>query len=178
MSESIEREHVIVYWLTPASAERALFKDIISILSKQFDAPNFDPHLTLLATTEEQQSPEHVLQSLNARPVSLAVLDVAFSAEFRKTLFVRFKSNRLLEDLVVDLAGAARSPVKQLVDPHVSLLYKSLSPEVQKELARTINLPLQEVTFDSIMAVRSVSPVTNGADVEAWKVLAQKSLCQ
>jgi hypothetical protein len=61
-------------------------------------------------------------------------------------------------------------------DPHLNLLYKSLTPEVQKELAATIKLPIQEVSFDSIVAVRAVSPIENGADVEAWKVLVQKSL--
>jgi hypothetical protein len=176
--KSPEKQRVIVYWLTPANAERALFGDIISILSKQFAAPNFDPHLTLLAATEDGQSPEQVLQNIDARPISLAALDVAFSAEFRKTLFVRLESNPLLQDLVIDLARAVSSPGKQLVDPHISLLYKSLSPEVQKELATTIKLPVQTVTFDSIAAVRSISPIANGADVEAWEVLVQKSFSQ
>jgi len=170
------KENVILYWLTPAKAERDLFCDIIQILRKQFAAPNFDPHLTLLTTMEDRLSPKEVLQKIEATPVRLTVRAMAFSSEFRKTLFVAFKPNRSLEDLVVDLGGATGSRPKPLDDPHVSLLYKALAPNVLKELAGTIKLPFTEVTFNSISAVRSVSPIETKADVEAWEVLAEESL--
>ncbi len=176
MRNPTPKKHVIVYWLTPAKDERDLFCDIIRILGKQFAAPNFDPHLTLLTTTEDRPSPREVFQKIEAAPIRLTVRAVAFSSEFRKTLFVPLKSNRSLQDLVVDLGQAAKSRAQRLADPHVSLLYKTLAPKVLKELARTIKLPFAEVTFNSISAVRSVKPIETKADVEAWEVLAKKSL--
>lgn len=170
------KENVILYWLTPAKAERDLFCEIIKILCKQFAAPNFDPHLTLLTTTEDRLSPKEVLQKIKAAPVRLTVQAMAFSSEFRKTLFVAFKPNRSLQDLVVDLGGTTGARPKPLSDPHVSLLYQAVAPNVLKELAGTIKLPFTEVTFDSISAVRSVSPIETKADIEAWEVLAEESL--
>jgi 2'-5' RNA ligase len=169
-------KNVIVYWLTPAKAERDLFCDIIQILGKQFAAPDFDPHLTLLTTTEDGPSPKAVLQKIEAAPIRLPVQAVDFSSEFRKTLFVALRPNRSLQDLVADLGRATQSRAQRLADPHVSLVYKTLAPDVLKELAGTIKLPFGEVTFNSISAVRSVNPIETKADVEAWEVLAEKAL--
>jgi 2'-5' RNA ligase len=170
------KKNVIVYWLTPAKAERDLFCDIIQILCKQFAAPNFDPHLTLLTTTEDGPSPKAVLQKIEAAPIRLPVQTVDFSSEFRKTLFVALRPNRSLQDLVADLGRATKSHAQRLTDPHVSLVYKTLAPNVLKELAGTIKLPFGEVAFNSISAVRSVKTIETKADVEAWEVLAEKAL--
>ena len=170
------KKNIIVYWLTPAKAERDLFCDIVQILCKQFAAPNFDPHLTVLTTTEDGPSPKEVLQKIEAAPIRLPVQAVDFSSEFRKTLFVALRPNRSLQDLVADLGRATKSRAQRLADPHLSLLYKRLAPNVLKELAGTIKLPFGEVTFNSISAVRSVNPIETKADVEAWEVLAEKAL--
>jgi hypothetical protein len=39
-----------------------------------------------------------------------------------------------------------------------------------------MKVPLAEVTFDAIKAVRCVSPAKSRADVEAWRVVAAASL--
>jgi hypothetical protein len=39
---------------------------------------------------------------------------------------------------------------------------------------RSIEVPFPEVTFDSLKAVRCISPTRNCADVEAWRVMAEK----
>jgi hypothetical protein len=51
-----------------------------------------------------------------------------------------------------------------------------LAAPTRRELAASINVPLSEVTFDAIKAVRCVSPAESGADVEAWHVVAAASL--
>ena len=60
--------------------------------------------------------------------------------------------------------------------PHLSLLYKNLAVATRYELAASINVPLAEVTFDAVKAVRCISPTESGADVEAWRVVAAASL--
>ena len=62
------------------------------------------------------------------------------------------------------------------LNPHLSLLYKNLAATTRCELAASINVPLSEVTFDAIKAVRCVSPAKSRADVEAWQVVAAASL--
>jgi len=172
------QKSAIVYWLMPADPERELFCEIIRILYKQFDAPNFDPHLTVLVAKEDRQAPADVLKQIKVSPICLGVRGIGFADEFTKTLFVQMESSKRLEKLVGDLVRAAKSGTETVHDPHVSLLYKKLASSVKKELASTIRLPFSEVTFDSIKAVRCELPVQSSADVEAWQVVATKSLCE
>jgi hypothetical protein len=96
----------------------------------------------------------------------LRVREIAFSAEFTKTLFVRFDSNESLRKLIVDLAG---KPVR---DPHLSLVYKSLPAATKREIATTINLPFRSVVFDAVKIARCVSPTKTRRDVESWRIVA------
>jgi len=177
-----------VYWLVPANLERELFRELIRILAQQFEAPLFEPHLTLLVVQQDRRlrnnrgsrnhakSPGKVLQSVNAESIRMMIRGTGSSSRFTKTLFVRFKSNKLFEKLIVDLSRATKSRIKPVRDPHVSLLYKKLPPSIKRELAATIRLPFRDVIFDSIQAVRCSLPVADRADVEGWRAVAIKRL--
>ncbi len=125
----------LVYWLIPAKSQRDFFSETIRILSKQFNAPCFEPHLTIIVTPE-----------------------IA------------------LEKLTVDLARETRSRAKSAHDPHLSLIYKKMPTSAKKELASAIQLPFSTVLFNSIKAVRCALPTKTRSDVEAWRVVAKKSL--
>jgi Cyclic phosphodiesterase-like protein len=178
----------IVYWLLPAKPERDLFCEVVRILRKEFGAPNFEPHLTLFSTAKDRQprknrssrklseSPKEVLKQISIQPIRLTIRGVSFSSEFTKTLFIRFKSSDALRKLVGDLSRAAKSRTKAPSHLHVSLLYKKLPRSAKKQLAAVMKLPFLSVVFDSIAAVRCASPSRTKADVDAWKILAKKSL--
>jgi hypothetical protein len=166
----------LVYWLIPAQSERDFFSETIRILSKQFNAPCFEPHLTIIMTPEIGLSPGKILKQIRTSPISLQVSGIGFSSKFTKTLFVRFKSGKSLEKLVVDFARETRSRAKAAHDPHVSLIYKKMPTSVKKELTSAIQLPFSTVLFDSIKGVRCASPTKTRSDVEAWQVVAKKSL--
>ncbi|HWY51421.1 MAG TPA: 2'-5' RNA ligase family protein [Chthoniobacterales bacterium] len=165
-----------VYWLLPAKPERDLFCEMVRILRKEFRAPSFEPHITLFSTKKDRQSPKAVLKQIALRRIRLRTRGVGFSAEFTRTLFVRFKSSPALRKLVDELSRAAKSPAKAPSDAHVSLLYKKLPRAAKKELAAVMKLPFRTVVFNSIAAVRCPLPSRTNADVEAWKILAKKSL--
>jgi hypothetical protein len=164
------KKSVIVYWLIPARAQRELFRSLIRILAKQFEAPKFEPHLTL-CLGQDRQSPKKLLRAVKASPLRLQVCGMAHSSKFTKTLFIRLKPDRLLNKLALDLDSKIGSQ-----DPHVSLLYKQLPVSIKKALAATIKLPFRTIVFDSIKAMRCASPATTAANVEAWRVVAIKSL--
>jgi len=166
----------IVYWLLPAKPERDLFCEVVRILRQEFGGPNFEPHLSLFSTSKDRQSPKKVLKEISMRQIRLTTGGAGFSSEFTKTLFVRFKSSPALRKLVTDLSRAAKSRAKAHGNPHVSLLYKKLPREAKKQLAAVMKLPFRSVVFDSIAAVRCPSPSRTKADVQAWKILAKKSL--
>jgi 2'-5' RNA ligase len=170
------KKTAIAYWLVPAEPRRELLREIIGILAKQFDAPRFEPHVTIFAAPGTGKSPKQILKQIQARPIRLRLRGIGFSSEFRKTLFVRLIPNQAFKRLVADFSHATKSRAKRVHDPHVSLLYKQLPAGAKRELALTIKLPFRGVVFDSIKAVRSASPIKTRDDVEAWRVIARKSL--
>lgn len=170
------KKTAIVYWLLLAKPQRDLFGDIVRILRKELRAPNFEPHLTLFVAVNDRPEPGKVLRQIRSRPIRLRVRGVAYSPKFTKTLFLRFKSNPALRKVATDVARAARVRTKLPSDPHVSLLYKKLPRQVQKELATVIKLPFRTVVFDTIAAVQMDLPVRDGSDVDRWKIVARKSL--
>jgi 2'-5' RNA ligase len=172
----MRKSNAIVYWLVPAKPERELFRELNLVLAEQFEAPRFEPHLTLIAIADDGRAPREILRQIHAPPIHLGVRGIGSSSRFTKTLFVRFESSKSFEKLVVDLGRELRQRTKSVRDPHVSLLYKTLPKRVKKELVSTIKLPFAEVTFDFIQAVRSVLPIRDGSDVEAWKVVAKTRL--
>ena len=164
------------YWLLPAKPERDLFCNLVRILRKEFRAPSFEPHLTLLVSKKNHDAPKKILQQIQSRPVRLRLRGVAFSSKFTKTLFVRFKPNPALRKLATNLGRAAKDSTKAPADPHVSLLYKKTPHRAKKELASVIRLPFRTARFDSIAVVRLTLPVRTGDDVAKWKIIAKKSL--
>jgi hypothetical protein len=164
--------NAIAYWLIPAKAERELFREIIRILAEQLGAAQFEPHLTLLVTANNEELPGKVLKRIKASPVRLTFREIGWSETFTKTLFARFESRRALQRL----ASALTSDAAVIRDPHVSLLYKELPTATKKELARTIRLPFRTVTFDAVQAVRCALPTRTRSDVEGWRALARRQL--
>jgi hypothetical protein len=81
-----------------------------------------------------------------------------------------------LQQLNQSIRTAAPDSSDYQLSPHLSLLYKQMSIRDRRLLAHSIQVPFSEVTFDSMKAVRCVSPTRSRADVEAWRVVAEKPL--
>lgn len=157
-------------WLIPAAAEHELFREVVRILAQQFEASRFEPHLTLCEANRKQ--PAQQLRKVKSGPLRLRIIDVAHSAKFTKTLYVRCRPNESLKQLVTDLGGDP----KKLRDPHVSLLYKKLPPSIRSELAASIKLPFREIVFDRVKTVTCTTPTETSKDVKGWRVIATKKL--
>jgi hypothetical protein len=84
--------------------------------------------------------------------------------------------NKQLQQLNQSIRTAARDFSDYQLNPHLSLLYQRMSIQERRVLARSIEIPFSELTFDSLKAVRCISPTRNRADVEAWRIVAEKPL--
>ncbi len=168
----------IAYWLMPAELARGYFEKVIADLAAKHDAPVFEPHLTIYVGSNRSKAIEEILSqaAIDCEPIQLEVLEVRHSEEFTKTLFVQFGSNAKLQRLKETIREASQTPSDYQLEPHLSLLYRKMPILAQRELAGSIKLPFSTVAFDSIKAVRCVSPTCNRADVEAWRIIATKAL--
>ncbi|MBO0696693.1 MAG: 2'-5' RNA ligase family protein [Verrucomicrobia bacterium] len=172
------RRIVIAYWLIPTEPARSYFQSVIDDLARRYDAPQFEPHVTVYVGVDRADSVDDVLSEARrgCERIVLKALEVSGSSEFIKTLFVQFDGTTQLQRLNQTIRMAAQDSSAYRLDPHLSLLYKTVSDQDRRSLMRSIEVPFSEVTFDSLKAVRCISPTQSRADVEAWRVVAEGHL--
>ena len=164
-------QFVIAYWLLPAPPVRNFFRETIQNLAAKYEAPIFEPHLTLAVGADSANEAPERFAHLPQGPVELRALEVAWTSKYVKTLFVRFESSPRALQLRASLGGNEED-----FDPHLSLLYKRLPQKEQIRLATEIRLRCASVSFDTVVATRCRLPVETAADVVVWKSVASRSL--
>jgi hypothetical protein len=171
---------ILTYWLIPAEPARSYFRSLISDLAGRFDAPVFEPHVTLYVTESGNENPAGVLRETFCliEPPRLSITAINYSDEFTKTLFVEFRPDELLAGLKEKLRAGSASPPEYQLNPHLSLIYKTMSRETKMELANSLRLPFDEVLFASAKAVISPARIESPADVEAWRVVAEENFAE
>jgi putative hydrolase of the HAD superfamily len=174
----VSRRIVIAYWLIPSEPARSYFQSLINHLARRYNAPQFEPHVTIYVGANCTNRVDGVLSEAarGCERIVLRALEVGGSSEFIKTLFVQFAATTQLQQLNQSIHIAAQDSSDYQLGPHLSLLYKKMSNQDRRLLARSVESPFSEVIFDSLKAVRCISPTRSRADVEAWHVIAAKDL--
>jgi hypothetical protein len=173
----VSRRTVIAHWLIPAEPARGFFQDLINDLARRYDAPVFEPHVTVYVGSDSTDTVDATLSKAarDCEPIVLQTLEVGHSDEFIKTLFVEFGLNPKLRQLNRLIRKAAEDSGYEL-KPHLSLLYNTMTVQTRRWLASSIQVPFSQVTFDWLKAVRCISPTQSRADVEVWRVVSGKAL--
>jgi 2'-5' RNA ligase len=174
----VSRRIVIAYWLIPAEPARSFFQGLINELAQQHDAPAFEPHVTVFVGGNRIGAVHRALSqvALEGEPTNMKTLGIGHSDEFIKTLFVQFAPNRKLRQLNAIIHNAVQDSSHYELKPHLSLIYKYMPATARRELANSIKVPFPEVIFDSLKAIRCISPTRSRADVDAWRLVATKRL--
>jgi 2'-5' RNA ligase len=169
---------VIAYWLIPTEPAHSFFQSLINDLARRYNAPRFEPHVTIHVGANGTEAAETALSKAahDCKRIALAPLEVSHSSEFIKTLFVQFALTTQLQQLNQNIRTAAQDSSDYQLNPHLSLLYKKMSIQDRRLLTQSIDVPFPEVTFHSLKAVRCISPTQTRGDVEAWRVVAEKEL--
>jgi 2'-5' RNA ligase len=171
---------VVAYWLCLAKPARSHFSSMIADLATRFDAPIFEPHVTVYVTKHAVEEPDAILEQVlkNHGRYCLSVRGLDHSDTFTKTVFVQFEPDPELTRLSSDLRRASAVQDDYELNPHLSLIYKTMSRDQKRDLAASITLPFEEVCFDSMKAVISAANITSREDVEAWRVVATQQLSE
>lgn len=174
----ISTESLLTYWLIPAEPARIYFNSLIRDLALRFDAPAFEPHVTLYVTRAANENPAAVLQSALAdfRPLRLSVAGLDCSGTFTKTLYIQFQPDAAVQRLSEKLRAASVSQREYELNPHLSLIYKTMAPEAKREIINSLHLAFTEADFDSVKAVVSPAKIESREDVEAWRMVATQRL--
>lgn len=173
-----QEEKIVAYWLCPDESMRTYFATLINDLATKFDAPAFDPHVTLYVTGAGNENPRAVLDAIlkNRGPYRLSVRGIDHSDKFTKTVFVQFEPDTELARLSSDLRHASAIQDDYELNPHLSLIYKTMDRETKRQIADSISLPFPTVAFDLVKAVISSTEIKSHQDVEAWRVVDERKL--
>ena len=166
----------VSYWLIPVAADKRRLQRIIKELAARFDAPVFEPHVTLYSGEMEHiEDAADVLEGLAGDfPVLLHSRGMAHSDQFTKTLFMEFASDSALDQISNDVKSLSKAQDDYALMPHLSLLYAPISRDVREVIAREIVVP-KIVRFDSIKAVATGDRTQSKSDVELWQSLAART---
>ena len=168
----------MAYWLCPAEPARSQLAAVITDLAARFDAPIFEPHVTVFVANAGHDDPAEVMEELltDCGTFQLAVSAIDYCEKFTKTLFVQFLPDSRLTGLTEDFRRASRSPGDYQLNPHLSLIYKEMDADAKRQLAASITLPLGQVTFDTVRAIISPAEIKSRYEVDAWRVVAERRL--
>jgi hypothetical protein len=174
----VTRQTVIAYWLVPSEPAHSFFQRIVNDLACRYDAPVFEPHVTIHVGADHADAAANALgkAAQECELVRLTPLGIDQSDEFIKTLFVQFAMTAGLGKINGIIRQAANDSSQYELKPHLSLLYKNLAAATRSELAASITVPFSGIPFDSLQAIRCVSPTQTRADVEAWELVAVRML--
>ena len=95
------RQTVIAYWLIPSEPAHSFFQRIINDLSRRYDAPVFEPHVTIHVGADRTDAANNALgdAASQCKPIGLTPLGIDQSDEFIKTLFVQFSMSAELRKI-------------------------------------------------------------------------------
>ena len=171
----------IGFWLVPARASHSHFASIIDGLAREFDAPPFEPHVTLYVG---EQGAEDDIEALLAAvaasmgPITLTARTTGHSDALFKTLFVEFDADERPHILCRTLrAGLARA-VDYRLQPHLSLIYKVLPEALRRGLAARHDFQGRRIVFDEVAAVRPAGADRHWMDIRGWDVWLRAPLAQ
>lgn len=172
-------------WLLPSTETSAYLKSIIVDLAKQYNAPNFEPHLTLFCGSTpnlEKTTADLERFASDQDSIELTIQEVDATKDFHKTLFLQFGLTEQLANLNKSIQSELDPNSQYHLNPHMSLLYKALKLHKKKALAEKIDATLDiakindcNIKFDQIV-LALVSPEANAQAVSSWKILSRQPL--
>ncbi len=168
----------VAYWLLPCEKDQAKLQKNIDLLARELDAPVFAPHLTLYSTIlAEDEDPNALIRGLAKRFTHLKLHcgPTGHSGMLFKTLFIEF-SYQQVASLATALRDRCRHQSSYRLEPHLSLLYRSLPGSTRDALAQRINFAGRTIRFDSIAAVTPGFGNADFHDVGSWTVCGQEPL--
>src|SRR4051812_38309328 len=168
---------MVAIWLMPARDAAEHLTSLIGNLAAKYDAPLFDPHVTLDAGRMDPERTIASVQEIAApRAFELAVEHVGQSENFTKTLFVQFRPSEELQQFVDLLRKEVGSDTEYQLNPHLSLIYKRMFEPETAALARSTTIEVPSVTFDRLRVITGPDQTKTREDVESWQILAERKL--
>lgn len=160
-------------WLLPSELESKSLSQEMRNLARKFDAPDFEPHITLYSTKIPAENLTTLKENLRSRIkdfklLALNVLGIGQNGTLFKSLFLQLQNSKELNGLYETIKAILGKYGEYEIDPHISLLYKEgLSAEEKTKSIENSKFG-SEIKFDKV-AIKVSGPHDNfGKDISKW----------
>ena len=159
-------------WLTFSKNDRDYLKKIIDEISEKYNAPKFEPHITVYGLIDsEMRLIDSIAKEviLNCNSFLIKKSEILQSDELWKTVYIELKMNNQLELIHKNLKKHFEKISKYEFKPHISLIYKILPIE---EKIKIIN----EFDIKSEFMIKKLVVQKFFPEVEKWKIVKEYNL--
>ncbi len=108
-------------------------------------------------------------------PCELIAERLDHTASFTKTLFAQFRESAALRR-IFEKAKAGSPQSSYILNPHLSLLYKTLPAATRQELCQTTDAPMGSYLFDRIAMIETELPIEEDGPVRRWRLVCDEAL--
>ena len=108
-------------------------------------------------------------------PCELTAERLDHTASFTKTLFVQFQESATVRR-IFEQARTGSMHSNYILNPHLSLLYKTLPAETRQELCLSIEAPQGSYSFDRIAMIETELPIEDDGPVRRWRAVCSEPL--
>jgi 2'-5' RNA ligase len=168
-------------WLVPAEPLKSQLHSIIQKLAVRYDAVDFEPHVTISAGGIVDDDETCTVMRKIVRqfgPIELTARGLDFTSIYTKTLFVQFHESEMARRMFEAIKENSSQSSKYELNAHLSLLYKTISPETQAEICRTLDMPKGNYFFDGLRAIDTENPLTQPEQIKRWRIVYEAVLGQ
>ncbi len=173
---SVYTEHS--FWLIPAEPFRTQLRRVIQSLATTYDAVDFEPHVTLSCGVSDDQETIAIAKVIASRFLTqrLTATNLDYTNIYTKTLFVQFAASEQVQKISDLIKAQSSRPSGYKLNPHLSLLYKTIPESQQKELCVSVNVPECLYLFDRLRIIKTEIPLTQTAQIKRWRTVYECGL--
>ena len=156
---------MIAIWLVPSEEDKIFYQKIINELSKEYNTPLFEPHITLAAAKSTTSSQLNKLKSyyIASLPIKVNMKNLGSLGKYYQQVFISGDGGQRLLNMWQKSLEVLEMPAYQFM-PHLSLLYGNL----HKETVQVI-LDKYKDELDRTIVIESVKIMDTGGEVADWK---------
>tara|TARA_B110001454_G_C12601542_1_gene384678 strand:+ start:334 stop:828 length:495 start_codon:yes stop_codon:yes gene_type:complete len=159
-------------WLTFSKNDRKYLKNIINNIAKKYNAPKFEPHITVYGLIDlEINVIKKIINKIsdNHNVFVTKKIKIQQSNDLWKTIYIELEYGKELKLIYKNLKESFKDPIKYQFNPHLSLIYKILPT---KEKIKIINqLDIKNKFKIEEMAILKFFP-----EIEKWKIIKKYDL--
>jgi hypothetical protein len=169
---------VYSFWLVPEESLKNELCSIIRELATSYDASEFDPHVTIFSGPSDDDEVHSTARSITSRfsVVEFAPQKLSYTPKLTKTLFIKLFQSEVAAHLFNIIKESISQPSDYVLDPHLSLLYKTIPEENQMEICRTLRVPSGSYCFDGLRVIETEVPITRPEQIKRWRTVFEARL--